>query len=66
MTHRLHFRITLDAYAEAREEGGKWVGSVNGTEIRVESDSADGALRKANAAYMRLQADKVEATGRIE
>jgi hypothetical protein len=64
--HRLHFKVGLDAYAEARAEGGKWIGTVNGEEsIRVESDSADGALRLANAAYVRLAADRIEKGERL-
>lgn len=65
-THRLHFQYTLDAYAEATQLGDKWVGTVNESDIRpgekpicVESDSADGALRAANAAFVYRAAERI-------
>lgn len=68
MTYESRFTFTIGDTAVARPlertEAGRWEATV-GDSIREEGATREEAIRKAQAAYMRAAADRIEATGKL-
>lgn len=60
VTARMQYSISLSIPMEARQEGERWIATVQGVTGSVDAPSREDAFRAAQALYLRDVAGKIE------